>query len=128
MELEKTITGTVWISSYTNKVYRFDPVNNTFDLFNNYRFYNNGYATEDGGLWINNNFFLWDGTNVVPLFDTAKIKAGNLLMKSKNEPWIDFHEELFYYDISKWEPGKPIQWDYDIASSQRFQSIISFFD
>ena len=122
----KDNTGTIWISSYTNKVYRFDPVNNTFVLFNNYRFYNNGYATEDGGLWINNNFFLWDGIDVVPLFDTTKIKAGNLLFKSKNEPWIDFHEELFYYDISKWEPGKPIQWDYDLHLAKDSKVLFPF--
>ncbi len=109
----KDKTGTIWISSYSNKVYRFDPNNNTFQLFSNYLFYNNGQATYDGGLWINNNFFLWDGAAVVPLFDTVKIKAGNLLMKSKNEPWIDFHENLFYYNISTWAPGKSIQWDYD---------------
>ena len=100
----KDKTGTIWISSYSNKVYRFDPDNNTFQLFSNYLFYNNGQATDDGGLWINNNFFLWDGIKVVPLFDTVKIKAGNLLMKSKTEPWIDFHEPLSYYNISKWEP------------------------
>ena len=122
----KDKTGTVWISSYTNKVYRFDPENNTFVLFSNDRFYNNGYATEDGGLWINNNFFLWDGANVVPLFDTAKIKAGNLLLKSKNEPWIDFHEELFYYNISKWEPGKPIQWDYDLHLAKDSKVLFPF--
>src|SRR4029077_5340927 len=48
----KDITGTVWISSYTNKVYRFDPGNNHFALFGNDKFYNTGYATKDGGLWI----------------------------------------------------------------------------
>ena len=108
----KDNTGTIWISSYTNKVYRFDPGNNTFVLFSNHQFYNNGYETEDGGLWINNNFFLWDGANAIPLFDSVKIKAGNLLLRSKPEPWIDFHEELFHYDISSCEPGKPIQWNY----------------
>ena len=118
--------GTVWISSYANKVYRFDPANNTFQLFSNYRFYNNGFATEDGGLWINNNFFLWDGTNVVSLFDTSKIKTGNLLMKSKNEPWIDFHEELFYYDISKWETGKPIRWGYDLSLAKNSKVLFPF--
>ena len=122
----KDNTGTVWISSYTNKVYRFDPANNHFVLYDNDRFYNNGYATEDGGLWINNNFFLWDGVNVIPLFDTAKIKAGNLLLRSKNEPWIDFHEELFYYNISKWEPGKPIQWDYDLHLAKDSKVLFPF--
>ena len=107
-------------------MYRFDPANNTFVLFSNDRFYNNGYATEDGGLWINNNFFLWDGANVVPLFDTAKIKAGNLLLKSKNEPWIDFHEELFYYDISRWDPGKPIRWGYDLPLAKDSKVLFPF--
>jgi ligand-binding sensor domain-containing protein len=71
----KDKTGSIWISSYSNKVYHFDPGNNQFILYGNYRFYNNGYSTDDGGLWINNNFFLWDGVQVVPLFDTAKFKT-----------------------------------------------------
>lgn len=122
----KDKTGAVWISSYTNKVYRFDPGNNTFVLFSNNRFYNNGYATDDGGLWINSNFFLWDGANVVPLFETAKIKAGNLLLKSKNEPWIDFHEELSFYDISRWEPGKQIRWGYDLPLTKDSKVLFPF--
>ena len=122
----KDQTGAIWICSFSNKVYRFDPVNNSFLLFANYRFYNNGYATEDGGLWINNNFFLWDGSYVVPLFDTAGIRPGNLLMRSKNEPWIDFHEELFYYQISKWTPGKPLQWDYDLTLAKDSKVLFPF--
>ncbi len=109
----KDKTGTIWISSYSNKVYRFDAVNNTFQLFDDYRFYNSGYETDDGAVWINKKFFLWNGNDAVPLFDTTKIKPGNLLMKCKTEPWIDFHEELFYYDISKWAPGEPVQWGYE---------------
>jgi signal transduction histidine kinase/DNA-binding response OmpR family regulator/ligand-binding sensor domain-containing protein len=109
----KDSTGGIWVSSYSNKVYRFDPSNMTFLLFGNYRFYNNGYATKDGGIWITNNFFLWDGNRVVPLFDTRNIQSGNLLLRSKNEPWIDFHEELFYYQISRWQEGEPLRWDYD---------------
>ena len=109
----KDKTGTIWISSYSNKVYRFDAVNNTFQLFDDYRFYNSGYETDDGAIWINSNFFLWNGTDAVPLFDSTKIKPGNLLMKCKTEPWIDFHEELSYYDISKWEADKPVQWGYE---------------
>ncbi len=122
----KDKTGAIWISSYSNKVYRFDPVDNSFLLFENYRFYNNGYETGDGGLWISNNFFLWDGNNIAPLFDTTKIKAGNLLMRSKNEPWIDFHEELFYYEISKWEPGKSLQWGYDQHFAKGIKVLFPF--
>jgi ligand-binding sensor domain-containing protein len=87
----KDKAGAIWISSFNNKVYRFDPANNTFVLFDNNRFYNSGYATGDGGIWINSNFFLSDGANVIPLFDTVKIKPGNLVLNLKPEPWIDFH-------------------------------------
>jgi signal transduction histidine kinase/DNA-binding response OmpR family regulator/ligand-binding sensor domain-containing protein len=122
----KDKTGAIWISSYANKVYRFDSDNNTFQLFDNYLFYNNGQATDDGGLWINNNFFLWDDTKVLPLFDTVKIKAGNLLMKSKNEPWIDFHEPPFFYNISIWNPAKPIQWNYDLRLAKDSKVLFPF--
>ncbi len=122
----KDKTEAIWISSYTNKVYRFDPLNNTFQLFDDYRFYNSGYITEDGAVWINNNFFLWDKTNAIPLFDTTKIKAGNLLMKSRDLPWIDFHEELFYYSISRWEPGKPIRWGYDLPLTKDSKVLFPF--
>jgi len=122
----KDKVGAVWISTYSNKVYHFDPVNNTFQLFSNYQFYNSGYLTEDGAVWINNNFFLWDGINAVPLFDTTKIKAGNLLLKSRDLPWIDFHEELFYYYISKWQPGKPIRWGYDLQLNKDSKVLFPF--
>ena len=122
----KDNAGTVWISSYANKVYRFDQENKSFLLFNNYRFYNSGHATNDGGLWINNSFILWDGGNAIPLFDTARIKAGNLVIKPKNEPWIDFHEELSFYEISRWHPGKPIQWGYDLPITKDSKVLFPF--
>jgi signal transduction histidine kinase/DNA-binding response OmpR family regulator/ligand-binding sensor domain-containing protein len=122
----KDKAGAIWISSFNNKVYRFDPANNTFVLFDNNRFYNSGYATGDGGIWINSNFFLSDGANVIPLFDTVKIKPGNLVLNLKPEPWIDFHEELFYYDISKWQPGKPPRWGVDLPITKSSKILFPF--
>lgn len=122
----KDKAGVIWISSYDNTVYRFAPEKNTFLLSSNYRFYNSGYATEDGGLWINNNFFLWDGSHAIPLFDTSKIQPGNLIFNQKPEPWINFHEELFYYDISKWAPGKPIQWNRDVLLTKDSKILFPF--
>ncbi|MEP7377308.1 MAG: ATP-binding protein [Chitinophagaceae bacterium] len=122
----KDNAGTIWISSYSNKVYQYDPINNKFQLFSNYRFYNNGEVTGDGGLWISHNFLLWNGNNIIPLFDTAKIRAGNLVLRSVNEPWIDFHEELIYYHISQWEPGESLRWDEDLPLTKISKVLFPF--
>ena len=122
----KDKSGAIWISSYSNKVYQYDPINNTFQLFSNYRFYNNGQVTGDGAVWISHNFLLWNGNNVIPLFDTTKIRAGNLVLRSVNEPWIDFHEEIFYYHISRWEPGKSLRWDEDLPHTKNSKVLFPF--
>ena len=118
--------GAIWISSYANNVYRFDPVNNTFQLFADYRFYNNGQATPDGGIWINHNFVLWDGANTIPLFDTSIIKAGNLLLKFAGKPWINFHEDPTFYHISKWDERSPLRWDDGLLLTKASKVLFPF--
>jgi hypothetical protein len=51
-------------------------------------------------------------------------KPGNLLLKPKNDPWIDFHEELFYYYISRYEPGKPLRWGYDLPFIKKESKVL----
>ncbi|HTN07029.1 hybrid sensor histidine kinase/response regulator transcription factor [Agriterribacter sp.] len=119
--------GTIWISNLDNKVYRFDPFKNNFTQLNEGKFFNNGYGTEDGGIWISDNFFVWDGTTAIPLFDVSKITPGNLLLNPKRDLWVNFfHEELFFYDVSKWMPGKPIQWGKNLSLTAASRVLYPF--
>ena len=71
-------------------------------------------------------FFSMGWFNATPLFDTTTTKAGNLLMKCKNDPWIDFHEELFHYEISRWVPGQPLQWGYEKQLPKNYKVLFPF--
>ncbi len=122
----KDKNGAIWISGLDNKVYNFDPVKNNFTKLNNGKFYNNGYCTEEGEIWISGNFFLWDGTAVSPLFDINKTTPGNLILNPIRDPWTNFHEELEYYNISRWQPGQLIQWGKDLPLTKDSKVLYPF--
>jgi signal transduction histidine kinase/DNA-binding response OmpR family regulator/ligand-binding sensor domain-containing protein len=115
----KDKNGTMWVGGLDGSVYRFDPLNNSFIKLNNGQLLNNGYFTPDGGILISGDLFLLDGKDVYPLFDINKTPAGNIIFRPKEKPWINHHREVYFYDVSKWEAGKPMQWDVQLPVATR---------
>jgi hypothetical protein len=91
--------GTMWISGMDGSVYQFGPLNNDFLKVNNGQFLNNGYFTPDSNILISNNFFLFDGKDVFPLFDPNKTPTGNTILTPREELWENHHKELRFYDV-----------------------------
>ncbi len=106
----KDSKGNIWIGAMDGNVYLLEPKNNTFVLQKNASLYYSGYLNKDGTVLINHHLYLDDGKEVLPLFDTKKIREGNLIFKPKKSLWDYFHREIYFYDISKWEKGKKIDW------------------
>ncbi|MEO7310466.1 MAG: ATP-binding protein [Chitinophagaceae bacterium] len=103
--------GRVWIGGMDGTVYQFGPIDNSLKRLANAQLLNNGHFTQDGSILINGNLFLLDGSKVIPLFDTDKTPAGDLLFRPREKLWENHHREAYFYDVSKWEPGKPAVWD-----------------
>jgi len=115
----KDKAGNMWIAGFNGSVYRFDPAKNTFLALNNGRLLNDGYITREGDVITSTNYFLSDGTTTYPLFDTSRITAGNILLRPRKVLWRNHYRELFNYDITRREPGKPFQWDMQFPDSAR---------
>jgi signal transduction histidine kinase/DNA-binding response OmpR family regulator/ligand-binding sensor domain-containing protein len=109
----------IFIGGMDGAVYRFDATKNSFIPLTNGQLLNNGYFTKDEGIIINNNLFLYDGKNITPLFDTSTIPQGNIIFKPNSALWDNHHRELYYYDVSKLEPGKPLQWNLQLPAVTR---------
>ncbi|MEP6749961.1 MAG: ATP-binding protein, partial [Bacteroidota bacterium] len=109
----------VWIGGMDGSVYQFDPVKYSFIYLKAGQLFNSGYFTQDGTILINGNLFLSDGTNVFPLFDINKTPAGNIIFRPTEKLWENLHRELHFYDVSKWEPGKPVQWNVQLPVSTK---------
>ena len=115
----KDNNGTIWIGGMEGSVYKFNPVKNSFTVVKNVQLLNNGYYTPGKSILINGSLFLYNGKEAVPLFDPNKIVAGNILFRPKEKLWENFHRELHFYDVSKWEPGKPPVWNLQLPESTR---------
>jgi signal transduction histidine kinase/DNA-binding response OmpR family regulator/ligand-binding sensor domain-containing protein len=115
----KDKNGNTWIGGPDGSVYRFDPLNNNFIKLNNGQLLNNGYFTPDGSILINSNLFLSDGKDIYPLFDINKTPAGNIIFRPREKPWINHHREVYFYDVSKWEPGKAVQWNVQLPATTK---------
>ena len=111
--------GTTWIGGFDGSVYKFNPVKNSFTLVPKVALLNNGYYTPGKSILINGSFFLYDGKNAIPLFDTNKIVAGNILFRPREKLWENFHRKLHFFDVSKWEPGKSPIWNLQLPESTR---------
>lgn len=118
-EMGKDRHGTMWIGGMDGAVYRFDASNNSFHPLKNGQILYNGHFTRDSNILINRNLFLTDGKNVVPLFDTATTMVGNIVFRPREKPWEYHHRELRFYDVSKWEPGKPVSWTEQLPAEKR---------
>lgn len=108
----------IWVGGFDNMVYRFDPLKNSFTKLENGRLFNNGYVNEqDGSTLINNDLFLSDGKDVYPLFDITKRIPGNVIFNPREKLWNNHHRELYFYDVSLWQPGKPVKWNADLPAN-----------
>ena len=115
----KDNNGTIWVGGMDGAVYKFNPVKNSFTLVKNVILLNNGYYTPGKNVLINGSLFLYDGKKAVPLFDTKKILAGNILFKPKEKLWENFHRELHFYDVSKYDADKQPVWNFQIPGNIR---------
>lgn len=115
----KDKNGTMWIGGMDGSVYKFHPIKNSFKLEKNAQLLNNGYFTPGKSVLINGSLFLYDGKEAVPLFDPNKKIAGNILLRPRQKLWENFHRELSFYDVSKWEPGKQPVWNLQLPDSSR---------
>lgn len=100
-------------------VYQFNPLRNSFTAFTDAQFLNNGYLTPDSNILITTRYFLHDGKDVYPLFDTRKTAPGNILFRPRVKLWENHHRELHYYDVSRWVAGKPPRWDLSLPQQVR---------
>jgi signal transduction histidine kinase/DNA-binding response OmpR family regulator/ligand-binding sensor domain-containing protein len=115
----KDNNNNIWIGGMDGTVYRFDATKNNFTPLPNAQLLNNGYLTPDESILINNNLYLYEGGNITPLFDTQKIPQGNIIFKPKGTLWETYHRESRYYDVSKLQPGKSLQWNEQLPTSTR---------
>ncbi len=107
----KDSSGRVWVGGLDGSVYQFDPAKNSFSKLANGQLLNNGYFTQGGSIMISASFFLSDGKAIYPLFDTKKNPPGNILFRPKDKLDERFYRDVFFYEVSKREPGKPLKWD-----------------
>lgn len=115
----KDNNGTIWVGGMDGSVYSFDFLTNRFTRFAPGQLLNNGYLTADGSLLINEELFLYDGKEAIPLFDLNNTVPGNVLFKPTQKLWENFHRELSFYKLSKWEPGKKPDWSLQLPESLR---------
>jgi signal transduction histidine kinase/DNA-binding response OmpR family regulator/ligand-binding sensor domain-containing protein len=115
----KDKTNTMWVGSMDGSVYKFESTKNNFTRLVNAQFIKNGYFVDDESILINRNFFLYHGDSLLPLFDTTKKPAGNILFKDKGPLWDHHHREHYFYDVSDWGEGKPLQWNKKLPAATR---------
>jgi signal transduction histidine kinase/DNA-binding response OmpR family regulator/ligand-binding sensor domain-containing protein len=116
----------IFIGGMDGAVYAFDTKKNSFNALPLGKLYNNGYLAEDGTVMINHNLFLDDGKRITPLFDTSKIKEGNLIYRPNSALWEYHHRELYFYDISRWGPDKMPNWNEKLPIDQSTRIIYPF--
>jgi len=111
--------GRTWIGGMDGSIYQYNPLRNSFAPLIGGQLYNNGYLTQDSSILINSNLFLFDGKDVYALFDTSKTPVGNIVFRPREKLWENHHRELHFYDVSKWEPGKQLQWNLQLPERTR---------
>lgn len=111
--------GRTWIGGMDGSIYQYNPLRNSFAALSGGQLYNNGFLTQDSSILINHNLFLFDGRDVYALFDTTKMPAGNIVFRPRQKLWENHHRELHFYDVSKREPGKDLQWNLQLPERIR---------
>ncbi len=99
-----------WIGGMDGTVYKFDATKNDFKLLPGAQLLNNGYLTKGDDILINSDLYLYNGIEVIPLFDTNKKPEGNILFRPNNNLWDKHHRETSFYDVSAWGKDKVIEW------------------
>ncbi len=107
----KDKNGIIWIGGMDGVVYRFEPLKNGFIKLNNGMLLNDGYLNPDSSKLINSNLYLSDGKDILPLFNSSKTPAGNIIFKPISQLWEYHHREEHFYDVFKNEPGKTVKWN-----------------
>ncbi len=107
----KDKNGIIWIGGMDGTVYKFNDKNNSFILEPTGRLYNNGFLNKDGTVVINNNLFLDNGKDILPLFDTKRMPEGNIILRPNTALWELHHREYHFYDISRWGKNSLVNWN-----------------
>lgn len=103
--------GGIWVGGMDGKVYQFNPAQNSFTPVPGAKLYNSGYYTDDGSVLANNHLFFANGPVLMPLFDTAAIHPGNLLLNPRGALWNYIHREHYFYDFARYVPGRMPEWN-----------------
>ena len=111
--------GTMWIGSMDGAVYRFNPSGKSFIKLPAAQLLNAGYLTRDSAILINHNLFLFVNNEITPLFDEVKTGRCNLIFRPIKSLWENYHRELYYYDVAKWEAGMPVKWGLPLPKGKR---------
>lgn len=115
----KDDNATMWIGGMDRAVYRFDGLGNKLIRYPSAELLNSGYLTKDSTILINGNLFLYAGGATIPLFDKSQNGNYNIIFRPLKNLWENFHRELFYYDIARWEAGKPLVWGLQLPMTRR---------
>ena len=116
----------IYIGGFNNLVYLFNPLDNSFTQTNEGKLFNNGYVNEDGTFWINKRLFLEHQKELLPLFDTTKETAGNIVFRHREFLWPAFHQEPKYYDISRRQSDSSLQWNENVPVSAGTKILYPF--
>ena len=111
--------GNTWIGGMDGAVYKFNKIKCNFILLPNGQLLNNGYFTKDENILINSNLYLYNGKEIMPLFDATKVKEGNIIFKPNSALWDKHHRETSFYEVSTWAPNKKIQWGLKLPVDKR---------
>ena len=116
----------IFIGGMDGSVYRFDDKKLSFVVVPNGKLYNNGYMNKDSSVVINNNLYLDDGKIITPLFDTNRMPEGNIIFRPNSSLWDNHHRELYFYDISRWNKGRPLIWNEKLPIDQTRRIMYPF--
>lgn len=107
-----------WIGGMDGTVYKFDATNNDFILLPNAQLLNNGYLTKGDDILINWDMYLYNGKEVIPLFDTNRKPEGNILFRPNSNLWDKHHRETSFYDVTAWGKDKVIEWGLELPEKR----------
>lgn len=110
----------VWIGGMDKSVYQFDFIANKLSKTPGAELWNNGNRTRDNYYFVSSRFLLFYNKNLIPLFNTKKITAGNLAMQPASTLWENLHRDPFFYNITEWPARYPISFNIKPANEIQF--------
>ncbi len=114
--------GNIYLCTYNKAVYSYNSKNNIITKLPSHTFFNNGYLMEDGKIWIGKKIILSNENILTPLFDSKNVRAGNIVMRQKENLWDNYMGDVEKYDISRYKEGEGPKWNQNLP--QNFSRVI----